>query len=503
MDFSNAYVDRIIHKNRAEYNRLLKRALACKDADERIDRLWDASFQAAKKTCGFYSAPELENALADTALLLKGPVRESFEPNSFLHVFTETYLGGGHTQVAMRWIEASPTGQKHSVFISTQSDESEIPARLKEAVSVRGGTFTVLDPRAKAAERALKLREHASGFETVILHVHPEDVLPVLAFASPDFKRPVVLFNHADHLYWTGGTVADLVVNFRTFASGFNETYRKITRNTVLPLPVNEPSLSSPWRRLAVRKELGIPADGKIMLSVASSYKYTPFDGLDFARTARRVLDRVPDSYLVVVGPAADEPYWSEAAQASGGRIKVLGMLPFTKLEPYFQASDLILDSFPFNSFTAFFDGAKYNIPTLSLQTPLGHTDTHEESGVSCATQEELAERAVNLLQNPPEGDTRVYELLRDNQFPQGFKRRLEALYNSFPAEHRMYPPQPDGPRAVTEFERFVEKNLQAKPVSAKEKRKRFKRALFWCKWGKRERLIRLLGITLYSRKFH
>lgn len=503
MDLSNTRVDHIIHKNRAEYNRLLKRALACKNADERIDRLWDASFQAARKTCGFYSAPELENALAEEAARLKVPRAESFEPGSFLHVFTEAYQGGGHTQVAMRWIESSPKAQKHSVFISGQKNTAEIPDRLKEAVVKRGGTFTLSDAGLKASERALKLREYASGFEAVILHVHPEDVLPVLAFASPDFKRPVVFFNHADHLYWTGGITADLVVNFRTFASRFNETYRKIARNAVLPLPVNEPALSSPWRRLAVRKELGIPSDGKIILSVATSYKYTPFDGLDFAGTVRRVLDRVPGSYLVVVGPAADEPYWSGAAQAAGGRIKALGMLPFTKLEPYFQASDLILDSFPFNSFTAFFDAAKYNVPTLSLKTPLGQTDTHEESGVSCATQDELAERAASLLQNPPEGDTRVYEILRDNQLPQGFQRRLEALYKIFPAEHRTYPPAPDGPREMTEFERFVEKNNLAKPVSVRERRKRLRRSLFTFKWGRRERMVRLLGLTLYARTFH
>ena len=69
---------------------------------------------------------------------------------------------------------------------------------------------------------------------TVILHVHMYDVLPILAFANGDFNRPVMFYNHADHLFWLGASISDLVVNFRSSSVAFNEEYNRTSSNAVI-----------------------------------------------------------------------------------------------------------------------------------------------------------------------------------------------------------------------------------------------------------------------------
>ena len=50
------------------------------------------------------------------------------------------------------------------------------------------------------AAKINQIRKIASGFEKIILHIHSDDLVTFIAFATNDFKRPVLFFNHLDHL---------------------------------------------------------------------------------------------------------------------------------------------------------------------------------------------------------------------------------------------------------------------------------------------------------------
>ena len=62
---------------------------------------------------------------------------------------------------------------------------------------------------------------------------------PVLAFAD---KRcpPVALLNHADHIFWLGSTISDLIINQRDIGKVLSEERRFARHNTVLPIPLME-----------------------------------------------------------------------------------------------------------------------------------------------------------------------------------------------------------------------------------------------------------------------
>ena len=102
---------------------------------------------------------------------------------------SEAYHTGGHTRVVERWIEADDK-RKYSL-VMTRKSPSELPSRLVAAVERSGGRIVELDSETDFIKRGLALRKIAASFETVVLHTHMDDPIPLIAFGSDDFKRPV------------------------------------------------------------------------------------------------------------------------------------------------------------------------------------------------------------------------------------------------------------------------------------------------------------------------
>src|SRR5438067_2243266 len=86
--------------------------------------------------------------------------------------------------------------------------ENRVIPGVHDAVKTSGGELMALNPAAPWIERARALRELARGYDAVVLHIHHHDPVPILAFADGD-RPPVVLFNHADHMFWLGSSIVD------------------------------------------------------------------------------------------------------------------------------------------------------------------------------------------------------------------------------------------------------------------------------------------------------
>ncbi len=432
-----------ILKHRREFLDILKKAQSTPATKEKLRYLSRAALYAARNTCDCYSSWALEKELLNIAQTLPAPQKTEVAPDSILHVMTASYHAGGHTQVVRRWIENSPDTQSHSVIlIDRHEDDSHIPASLRKVIRDKKGKLFLIDREKNVLEKAVELKNIAAGFEKIILHTHMEDIVPVLAFGSTTFTRPVALFNHADHLFWLGVSIADLVVNFRDFSSDFSKTERKTARNYLLPLPIDAPenyALDSD-KLQNMRTALDIGEQSKIIMTVASSFKYTKFGEFDFMQTASRILDTVPEAVLIVIGPCKQETYWDRWIEKYKGRIHVLGMIPFEQLTAYTQLADLALDSMPVSSFVSLMDIAKNNVEVLSLDTPLNKMDCFERTGIVCKTPDELVERAIRSLAHPGENRKNLTRELEKNHYPEAFGTHLEKLYRAFPESHAIHP---------------------------------------------------------------
>ena len=117
------------------------------------------------------------------------------------------------------------------------------------------------------------------------------------------------------------------------------------------------------FSRAAAKRQLGLPEDCVMLLSVARAKKYRTIDGTNFAEIDLPLLARYPQLLLVVVGPGKAED-WSDAIRKS--QHKLIVETELDDVSVYFQAADIYVDFFPFVSITSLLEAGSYGTPLVS-----------------------------------------------------------------------------------------------------------------------------------------
>lgn len=363
-----------------------------------------------------------------------------------LHVMSEALPAGGHTTMATRWIDNDVTGRRHSVVLLRQT--IAVPPTLLSAVADRGGKVQVADNGTSALERSAWLRRVAyEQASHVVLHVDTAEVICGVAFGVPG-GPPVMLVNHAAHVYWTGASVVDLVLNCRGSAleGVWTTEFRGIPRHATLPIPLPDPPLQR--QKLAARAVLGFPADAVIFLTVGASFKYLAMDDLDFVRTCERILAGVPRGIVIVAGFDGDSR-WKAAASRTGGRIRTLGRRSPDGLALVREASDVYLEGFPFGTTTSLLESALARRPVVLA--PAECPPPYGSDGVALdgvvrrpASVDDYVTAALRLAESPARRHREaeaVRRSVQEHHTGEGWRRYLEIAVRSLPPSHATYPP--------------------------------------------------------------
>lgn len=317
---------------------------------------------------GFYNHPQVEQLLlAIGARHIGGPIVDEIQNRTvgkrhWLHVLTTALPVGGHTKLVETWIQNARSNSEdlHSILLLDQ-DNQPCPEWLTQAAECGGGQCLTLPRSMDPTDRALALRELASKWaDVVVLHTHPNDPIATVAFANGG-GPPVVLLNHADHVFWLGTAIADLVADIRLVGQELSQKRRGVRQSILLPIPLHPPR-DSPDRE-ACRERLGIPKDRVMLLSVGASYKYKPFGDLNFSLAMLNIAERNPSAIIIIIGPSPDEPEWQRVIKQSKESIIVLGVIP--NIKSYYLAADIYLEGFPLGSITASLDAALIGTPVV------------------------------------------------------------------------------------------------------------------------------------------
>jgi len=282
-------------------------------------------------------------------------------PSSTLHVASEVHDIGGHTRILAKWIARDRTAN-HAVLLTNQ--RTPVPTFVEEAVArAQGGLFR-LTPSDGAVVRAAALRRLSEQFDRVVLHQHPYDPVPTLAFATPD-GPPVVMFNHAHFGFSLGATVSDLVVNTFHFFQRLSERHRFARQTTCLPLVSGiAPLTDAPIDRQAAKIAIGADSRRVVLLSVGHETYFRPALGYDFFRTARRLLQTYTGLQIFVMAVRPDSPIVPLDLRTEP-RCHFLGAI--LDPVPYYRATDIFLESFPMPSLggpaEAFAHGEAFPVP--------------------------------------------------------------------------------------------------------------------------------------------
>ncbi|WP_395645012.1 hypothetical protein [Terricaulis sp.] len=352
-------------KNFAEYEHYLARAegyLAEGELDAAAVHCTIASHIAVQNHCGVFWSPRLEKILNTIGRSIpdNAPVRERpTQVKRILQVGTQMAAVGGLTKMLSLWVNADAT-REHSLVLTQQHGAT--PAFVREAF---GGRVENLNHRPGGfIEWAKRLREIARGYDLVILHTHCEDVVPLLAFADPAKSPPIVILNHADHLFWFGPSIAHLSINLRDAAQDLAIGRRGIAPERNILVPTLSEGVVRTRSREDAKRELGINPSMTLMVSVARKLKYRTLNGVTFADIHAPLLEKHPNAMLMVVG--ADEPEdWAPVRAKVGDRLRSTPELPNPKI--YFEAADIYVDSFPFVSSTSLMEASGYGIPSATI----------------------------------------------------------------------------------------------------------------------------------------
>lgn len=282
-------------------------------------------------------------------------------PTNVLHVLTKAGSIGGHTRLVSRWIE-NDAERMHSVVL-TRQEGAPIPGFLQDSVHRSNGKISSLDENPGGLlRRAKRLRRIALSADLVILHIHPYDVVPIIALADRPNGPAVVFMNHADHVFWLGYSVSDLVAHVREGSLNTSLERRGITaeRCCVLPIPLRLPSRT--LSQADAKRMLGLDPTAIVLMSCASDYKFQTNGQPSFASVLLPVLQEHEKAAIVAVGPT-HRGDWAEAAQKTKGRVRAVGIKE--DLSCFFQAADLYLDSFPFGSLTSLLEAGSYGLPLV------------------------------------------------------------------------------------------------------------------------------------------
>jgi hypothetical protein len=337
--------------------------------------------------------------------LPQGPHSHTGHPARVLHVLSEAHPTGGHTRLVWRWIQHDGE-RSHSVIVTNQG-ELAAPHALEDATHASGGKVYLLDQWTRDIfSRARLLRDLASSTDQVVLHIHPYDVLPIIAFADREGLPPVTLLNHADHVFWVGASISDVVAHYRHSGCRLSQNRRGIARERCAFIPIPVISSKRTFSQPQAKELIGLSSTTPVLLSIGWPYKYTPVNGLSFAEILTSVIEDNKEAILLVIGPN-NEGVWAEATRRTRGRIRTLGWQ--AELTIFYQAADIFVDSFPLCSETALLEAATYGVVPASYcpyspQAEILCTDVPSiEPNLFCArTLDEYKTLLSHLIEDAP-----------------------------------------------------------------------------------------------------
>ncbi|SOD71835.1 hypothetical protein SAMN05892883_1301 [Jatrophihabitans sp. GAS493] len=438
---SASAADRSLAANRACYDALVDVAaghLLAADPENVLLAATIAANFAWNAAIGILNDPRLESMITDS---VRAPgtaapqVDRSRSNGRVLHVLTHCGDIGGHSRLAWRWIQRDT--RRADVALTHQT--SAVPAEMLSAVARSGGGVHDLTAAyGSLLEQAYELRRLMERADIVVMHTHPFDAVAIAAANLPGVRPPIIFENHADHTYWLGLSMADVVTDNRPIGGRLCAEVRGIPaqRLSLLPLSVDAQPASAGSSRGELRARLGIPADSVIAVCVAGAGKLRPVFGTGFAEIAAELLERVPALTLLLVGPPA-QGEWRDLMDRFPNRFFALGLL--SDAASLYPVCDIYLDAYPISSGTALLEAAVAGLPTLSLQEPEKYSDvwTAESPGLTdplhrAGSRGEYLERIAALAASAKlrrqHGEAARRTVLAAHT-GSGWSQRLEAVY--------------------------------------------------------------------------
>jgi hypothetical protein len=380
-----------------------------------------------------YRLENLINKIAKDNLKFNNRIYQSQNTiKSVLHIATTFHNTGGHTRVARNWIDVDHE-RNHYLLLTNQIDWDESLTKFfKNVCDVK--VLSKDEAYLKKAQQILNFIAE-NNIDLIVLHHHPNDLAPVLA-CSLDKLPPVALYNHADHVFGLGVSVADICIDFSPLRMQCSLEKRMARNAFLLSYPIKQPEHIS---RANARAKLKIEEDEIMFFSMGSAYKYRTFSGIDFFQFYSAFILKHKNIKMYIAGVNEKK---IQAKTSIPENLVLLGRI--INPEEYLAAADYYIESFPMGGGLSTFDAAIHGaFPIFNFYSAniygSGSIDmfsdkVKEKFTRSVVDYEELLKKEVKtqqLKKNLAEEVHKSVELC----FPHKWKPELYKLYNEISRE--------------------------------------------------------------------
>lgn len=274
----------------------------------------------------------------------------SFISKNILHIATEIYDVGGHTRVINNWIKKE--NKRNSFFILTNQQQN-LKTKILTNIQEKTKCTNILDPKLNSIEKCNLILnfiiEHK--IDTVVLHTHPYDVIPSLICSIPNFPY-TILFNHSDHTFVLGTISSDLYLDITKEGQKYTHKYRMVRNSKVINLPTN---ISPRIKETQYDKKI-------TLISMASSWKFKPFENFNFFSTYIPFLNKHKNITLKIIGiEPKDFKQFTKLKKPEN--LEILGIVP--EPENIISQADYFIEMFPSGSYLSALDSCAYGITPI------------------------------------------------------------------------------------------------------------------------------------------
>lgn len=300
-------------------------------------------------------------------------------PFDVLHVATQLYHQGGHSRLLRHLLAGLADSGSQGLVLTDRRAKNDLADLPVAPISLSGSPVA----------RVRKLLELGAQAGTILLHIHPDDSAAALAARLLRQAGKRVLFvNHADHVFTLGPGAANAVLEICATGWGTTAHRRSAVAQSFMGIPIADAQNSDPiWQQ---------DRSGPIV-SMGGPGKFKPGRELSFPDFAQRILSRV-DNDLILIGPSAKEPWWSDLAARFPDRLQLLGSQPPAVVTEIMRKAACYVDSFPVDGGTAYPQTALMGVPCFGPNADNASGVTPAEI-LRFATLPQMEEAIVTFVQ--------------------------------------------------------------------------------------------------------
>ncbi|CAM2919062.1 hypothetical protein DRF59_03020 [Chryseobacterium flavum] len=390
---------------------------------------------------GYYKSEHLETLLTKIQkkiFPLSSQPKKKEKTNKILHICSEIYTSGGHSKLIYSWITNDKL-KKHTI-LSTRLSVDEIAAISKFHLP-DFNDLEHLSVKSPSKIESIKLLNQLplNEYDVILLHIHPNETITSIVLSQEAITTPVCFINHADHVFWLGTSISDVVLQIRESNISIDAERRGIPKERQLFLPI--PVMSS----ININEKPTIDHNNTInILSTGTAYKYKPNEQYNFLREAYKTIEENPEVIFNIVGINPDSSY---AQEYQHKRIIYHGIVSSSDLAELEKKTDIYVEGFPMASFTALLQTALRKIPFILHYKPLPLFKLFSENKEYCIRYpEDLQEwrQTLNKLirekKYREEIAQKQYNYILNNFSIEVWKSRKTELYHSLAKKsHRIW----------------------------------------------------------------